>query len=158
MPPIVNEVNAVENSQKPFDNAFSLVESAGFVIRQFGGGSVLDGRRMIMNSSLAETTKGRAKIVSITWLIALLACNPRYILVLFAFPIGLMEHIKPFLEENQEVLYLSLGWILYIILSGVLVAIKKEAAFWMIYIIFVVLLILNVQGCHQVQEGLSQIH
>lgn len=52
----------------------------------------------------------------------------------------------------------ALGWVLYITLTVSMIRTKKRDAFFRTYIVFCILLALNVAGCHQLVGAASGIH
>lgn len=94
-----------------------------------------------------------------TILIAFLI-NPQSIRTAIFFPIGLLallpngEHMAIFAGIVGGWI---VGWIFYIVLSVVLFCAKKSNHFFLIYIIFCILLALNVAGCQEVSQAVSKI-
>lgn len=104
-----------------------------------------------------KTFRGRLIIIGVTWGIALIACNPCAIAALPLFPVGLLVNLG-LLRNGGEDESALLGWLFYAVLTCILVATSKRIFFWIAYLIFIVLLVLNVHGCHGIQHDMSQMH
>jgi hypothetical protein len=93
--------------------------------------------------------------------LAILAINPAYLRAAVIFPIGLFAF---FSNGTQSAFWVwatgsfLIGWVLYAALSAMMFGAKNKRVFIVIYIIFCILLALNVGGCVRVLEDTSQIH
>ena len=79
----------------------------------------------------------------------------------FIFPVGflaLFRTSKNALYETPHIwMYAALliGWIVYGVLTLVIMRSKSRKTFWIYYIIFCVLLTLNTAGCHHIIRALN---
>lgn len=93
--------------------------------------------------------------------IATLVMHPAHIVAVPFFPLGLLDwlpHGEQTAIEGWMIGAWSIGWMLYAFLSVAMFAAKRTGVFFIIYVIFCVLLLLNVVGCQRVMEAASQIH
>ena len=92
--------------------------------------------------------------------LAVLAINPAYLRAAAMFPIGLFAL---FAGGTQNAFWawatggFIIGWVIYAVLSGLLFNAKNKRVFIAIYIVFCILLALNVGGCQRVLEDASHI-
>jgi hypothetical protein len=87
--------------------------------------------------------------------------SPASILGALFFPIGLLVWLPNGEEKAIKGAMMNawiFGWFFYILLSAVMLQIKKRGIFFIIYIIFCVLLMLNIVGCQRVMQAASEIH
>jgi hypothetical protein len=92
--------------------------------------------------------------------LAIIAINPANLRAAAMFPIGLFA----FLANGTQNAFWAwatggfiIGWVLYAVLSGLLFNAKNKRVFIAIYIIFCILLALNVGGCVKVLGDTSHI-
>lgn len=93
-------------------------------------------------------------------ILASLAVNPSYLLAAPCFPVGLFALFPNGIENvfwGWGTGAFVLGWVLYAVLSAIMFKAKKKSVFLIIYIIFCILLLLNVGGCQRVLEDVSHI-
>jgi hypothetical protein len=95
--------------------------------------------------------------------LAVCAINPEYLRAIFFFPIGLFGLFGGD-EKAVETSFTAcatgafiFGWLLYAALSVAIFTVGKRKTFTAIYIIFCILLALNVGGCQRVLESMSHI-
>lgn len=92
--------------------------------------------------------------------LTLLAINPAYTRAAFLFPIGLFA----FFAMGTQNAFLAwstggfiIGWVLYALLSVIMFGTKNKKVFAVIYVIFCILLALNVGGCVKILEDTAHI-
>jgi len=90
-----------------------------------------------------------------------LMLHPASILSAPLFPAGLVVWLPN--GEDKAVTGLMtgawmIGWLFYLILTIFVFAAKRMRVFIIVYVIFCLLLILNVVGCEKTMEAVSQIH
>ena len=92
--------------------------------------------------------------------LATLAINPAYLRATAMFPIGLFA----FLANGTQNAFWAwatggfiIGWVIYVVLSAMMFNAKNKRGFIVIYVIFCILLALNVGGCQRVFEDASHI-
>jgi len=117
--------------------------------------------RILKDESFSRRTKLLLWIAA--WggvIFAVLAINPAYIRAAFLFPIGLFA----FLANGTQNAFWAwvaggfiIGWMLYAVLSAMMFGAKNKQFFIVIYVIFCILLALNVGGCVKVLEDASHI-
>jgi len=96
-------------------------------------------------------------------ILAALAMNPADVLTAPCFPIGLLA-VLPNGEEKAITAWMfgpisiGIGWAFYLLLSFLIGRTRKRAAFFAVYIVFCILLALNVVGCRRTLEAVSRIH
>jgi hypothetical protein len=93
--------------------------------------------------------------------IATLVIHPAYLLAVPFFPVGLLDWLPHGEEKAIEGWMIGawvIGWMLYVFLSAAMFASKRMGIFFIIYVIFCVLLALNVVGCQRVMQAASGIH
>jgi hypothetical protein len=93
--------------------------------------------------------------------IATLVIHPAYILAVPFFPVGLLDWLPHGEEKAIEGWMIGawvVGWMIYVFLSMAMFAAKRTGIFFIIYVIFCVLLVLNVVGCQRVMQAASGIH
>jgi hypothetical protein len=90
-----------------------------------------------------------------------LATNPQSILAAPFFPIGLIACL-PNGEEKAIAGWMRgawiIGWVVYALLFIAMFQIKKRGVFFLVFIIFCILLLLNISGCQRIAEAASGIH
>ncbi len=93
--------------------------------------------------------------------VAMLVIHPAYLLAVPFFPVGLLDWL-PHGEEKTIKGWMigawAVGWMLYVFLSAAMFTSKRTGIFFIIYVIFCVLLALNVIGCQHVMQSASGIH
>jgi hypothetical protein len=86
--------------------------------------------------------------------------DPHYILTAPFFPIGLAA-LLPNGEGRAIRAWMSfgfiIGWALYILLSLAMFKTRKRNGFFVIYMIFCILLLLNLAGCYRTFSAVSHI-
>jgi hypothetical protein len=90
-----------------------------------------------------------------------LALNPGNLLAAPFFPLGLIALFSIEMTITSWMLgapAIILGWIVYILLSAVMNRMKTKGAFFLIYLIFCVVLALNISGCQKAIESVKGIH
>jgi hypothetical protein len=93
-----------------------------------------------------------------------LAINPAYFRAAFIFPMGLFAlspngdgtGITPSIMALKLGAFI-IGWVLYAVLSVIMFKAKSRGIFIATYVIFCILLLLNIGGCHRVSESMSGI-
>jgi len=92
---------------------------------------------------------------------ATLVINPSSILVAPFFPIGLLVWL-PHGEEKAIAGWMIgawvIGWIFYGLLTTIMFKAKKSGVFFILFVIFFTLLILNIAGCQRLMQTASGIH
>jgi hypothetical protein len=89
-----------------------------------------------------------------------LAINPAYIRAAPVFPVGLFAFIS---NGTQNAFWawasgaFIIGWALYAVLSAIMFKAKSKHVFIATYLIFCILLLLNIGGCQRVLEDASHI-
>jgi hypothetical protein len=96
-------------------------------------------------------------IFLLTWIGALVAAcpDPRGIMLVPLFPLGLAFLLH---YEDGGGMVLTLGWATYLVLSIYVMTSRTKKRFYILYGVLLVLLILNVGGCHGGWKELSGIH
>lgn len=92
------------------------------------------------------------------WLAALIitAPDPRAIILVWAFPAGLgILFGSP--GGGTDMLIIMLGWCVYFILGLITLSAETRQTFFRLWTSLLVLLLLNVAGCHSVLGGLAGI-
>lgn len=86
--------------------------------------------------------------------------NPSAMAAALFFPAGLFGLFGN--EESGIVAWMmgawALGWVLYVVLTISMLRATKRSAFFQTYIVFCILLALNVAGCHRIISAASGIH
>jgi hypothetical protein len=93
-------------------------------------------------------------------LLIVLLTSPTYILAAPFFPIGLFALLPQGAEGGVKAWMTGsfiVGWAFYILLSIVMFKIKGRNLFFVIYVIFCGLLVLNLGGCYRTTEAASHI-
>jgi hypothetical protein len=93
-----------------------------------------------------------------------LAINPAYLRASLLFPVGLFA-LLPIGDGTgigasmmaMEGGIFIVGWALYAVLTAMMFNAKNRRVFFARYIIFCVLLLLNISGCHHILKSLSGI-
>jgi hypothetical protein len=89
--------------------------------------------------------------------------DPAYMITAPWFPVGLLA-IFPGGEKNAIAAWMKglpftlLGWLLYLFLSAAMARARKERLFILIYVIFCIVLALNLVGCQITFNATQQIH
>jgi hypothetical protein len=90
------------------------------------------------------------------------AANPAYLPGAPFFPIGLLALLPNGGEKAITGWMLQfpvlLGWLFYIAFSAVMLRIRRPKTFFGVYVVFCIVLALNLVGCHRTIETASQIH
>lgn len=90
-----------------------------------------------------------------------LAMNPASIITAPLFPMGLFA-LFPNGDDKAIVAWgtggFIVGWLFYVLLSIVMFTTNRKGIFFLLYIIFCILLALNVGGCQRVLKDVSHIH
>jgi hypothetical protein len=93
-----------------------------------------------------------------------LANNPSDLLSAPGFPIGFIAMFPNGAEKAITAAWLlgpisiGIGWTLYAVLSIVMSCAKRISVFLPVYIVFCILLTLNVIGCRKILETMAGIH
>lgn len=89
-----------------------------------------------------------------------LILSPSSIVAVPFFPAGLLGFFGH--EESGIIGFMTgawvLGWVLYMVLTVSMVRAKKRDAFFRTYVVFCILLALNVAGCQRLTSAASGIH
>jgi hypothetical protein len=93
-------------------------------------------------------------------ILATLATNPASIVTAPLFPVGLFALFPN--GDNKAIVAWGtggfvIGWVFYTLLSIVMFITKKRGIFFLLYIIFCILLALNIAGCQRILKGVSNI-
>jgi hypothetical protein len=90
-----------------------------------------------------------------------LTVNPSHLLLAPFFPIGLLG-VWPN-NEGAAIggwmlqLPIVLGWVFYLTFSVIMIKARKAKTFVILFIVFCILLVLNVGGCERTMEAVSHI-
>jgi hypothetical protein len=106
----------------------------------------------------------RWRLWLIAWggvLLVTLVTGPAYVLAAPLFPIGLFVFLRG--GEGKAIEGLmggawGIGWLLYAALSVVMFVVRKKEVFSVVYVIFCVLLILNLVGCQRLLLAANGLH
>ena len=96
----------------------------------------------------------RFKLWNIAFGISLLAAgirSPVLLLYFWAFPMGLL-HALGFVGEGFA--GILTGWTIYAAASVTLLICPQKAIFYLLYVGFCLMLLLNVAGCHEMQGSM----
>jgi hypothetical protein len=89
-----------------------------------------------------------------------LVMNPASIITAPLFPVGLFA-LFPNGDDKAIVAWgtgsFIIGWVFYILLSIIMFITKKKGVFFLLYIIFCILLALNISGCQRILKDMSHI-
>ena len=98
------------------------------------------------------------------WGFVILVClitNPQSILAAPFFPLGLIACL-PNGEDKAIAGWMKgtwiTGWVVYAVLSVAMFQVKRRGLFFVIFVIFCILLLLNISGCNRVMTAASEIH
>ena len=98
----------------------------------------------------------------ITWIVALIAAfpSPQGITILPFFPLGLILLFNFDILDGEAITNLTMitGWIVYLVLGIFILIASTKKRFYRLYAVLLVLLLLNVAGCHRIWNELSNIH
>ena len=100
----------------------------------------------------------RVFVVAITWFTALfVTCpDPRGIVILHLFPLGLQAFLLP--KSTESLALLVFGWLLYGALCAVILFCSKRLWIFLFYAVLTALLITNVAGCREALYGHTSTH
>jgi hypothetical protein len=96
----------------------------------------------------------RFKLWKIAFGLALLAAgirSPMLLLYFWAFPAGLMYALG-LIGKSLDGLFI--GWAIYGVASFVILICPQKAIFYLLFVGFCLMLLLNVAGCHEMQGSL----
>jgi hypothetical protein len=107
--------------------------------------------------------RGRLALWLAAWgivALATLTIKPSYILAAPFFPLGLLALLHG--PEEAIVAWMLglpalLGWGIYVTLSAAIFRTQRKGTFWILYLFFCTLLLLNVSGCQRAMRGASEI-
>jgi hypothetical protein len=105
----------------------------------------------------ADAPRGRFTLLTVTWIIALVATSPdpRGVVLLPFFPSGLMMIFR---SEPKSVGDFVLVWLVYAVLSTCVLLTHRKFWFYLVYGVLVVMLLTNVVGCHMFMHAMSGVH
>lgn len=121
-----------------------------------------DQNQLKFSAPLSTAIKWRYLLGACSFVILIcLATNPQSILAAPFFPIGLIACL-PNGEEKAIAGWMRgawiIGWVVYALLFIAMFQVKKRGVFFLIFIIFCILLLLNISGCQRITEAASGIH
>ena len=118
---------------------------------------VKSGDEAIVQCAPEVSLRKRVLMFSGAWLVALLSTcpSPEGIGILPFFPVGLavLMHL-----DGAEMGAMVTGWIVYLVFGILILTARRRRRFRALFIAFIILLLLNVAGCHVVLRGLSHIN
>ncbi len=109
-----------------------------------------------VGAQLPASTRFRFLLPAGAWALALLATAiPDFRVVVWThlFPFGVVFFFVRVLDCNLPMaigLISTLGWLLYMVLTGSILLTRKRTKYWLLYGLLCVLLMLNIVGCHMV--------
>ena len=91
-----------------------------------------------------------------------LVLTPEYLLAAPWFPVGLLALLpdggKTAVTAWMTLFPIVLGWGVYCVFSVVLFKIRRAQTFFIVYVLFCILLALNIGGCQKLLDVSSKIH
>ena len=112
-----------------------------------------------MTETSSVSLRVRIILYAATWAAALLLIDVRLWALVYMFPAGLFAFLPPGQpDEKWAIPLLCLGWLIYVTHAVFFFRARKTKIIWILYAVFLLLLICNVGGCHQMLRGTPYGH